>query len=71
MVTVQVLTAVLLVWLGVLLGTSWTTQLLESTLRRRAEERRRLNQEWLAVREVRRRWTECPRCGNRLTDRDR
>jgi cell division protein FtsL len=71
MVTVQVLTAVLLVCLGVLLGTSWTTQLLESTLRRRAEERRRLNQEWLAVREARQRWTKCPRCGMRLTDRDR
>ncbi|HEX2263837.1 MAG TPA: hypothetical protein VHH52_08785 [Pseudonocardiaceae bacterium] len=48
--TIEVLVAILLVCLGILLGTTWTTQALQPRLRRQAEERRRLNEEWSAVR---------------------
>ncbi|PZS37744.1 MAG: hypothetical protein DLM62_17555 [Pseudonocardiales bacterium] len=68
--TVQVLTAVLLVCLGVLLGAIWTIQALQPKLRRQAEQRRRLNEEWSAVRTARRQRRECPRCGALLTERD-
>ncbi|MGH3974646.1 MAG: hypothetical protein ACRDS9_15150 [Pseudonocardiaceae bacterium] len=61
-VTIQVLGAVMLLCLGLLLGTSWTIQALQPKLRRQAEERRRLNEEWLAVREARRRQDKCPHC---------
>jgi hypothetical protein len=37
-----------------LLGTTWTVQALQPTLRRQAEECRRLNEEWLALRTDRR-----------------
>jgi hypothetical protein len=49
-----VLNAVLLVCLGVLLGATWTIQALQPKLRRQTEERRRLNEEWTAVRIARR-----------------
>jgi sulfite exporter TauE/SafE len=49
-VTIEVLVGVLLVCLGLLLGTSWTVQALQPRLRRQAEERRRLNEEWSVVR---------------------
>jgi hypothetical protein len=49
--TLQVLSGVLLVCLGLLLGMTWTIQALQARLRRQAEERRRLNEEWLAIRE--------------------
>ncbi|MGH3671333.1 MAG: hypothetical protein ACRDSH_11960 [Pseudonocardiaceae bacterium] len=63
---VQLLSAGLLVLLGVLLGSTWTTQFLQPRLCRQAEERRRLNEEWVAVRAARQQWGECPRCGRRL-----
>ncbi len=69
-VTLQVLTWVLLVCVGLLLGSSWTVQALQPKLRRQAEERRRLNVEWLAVRTARRQQNECPRCGNPLCEWD-
>lgn len=69
-VTIQVLSAVLLVCLGLLLGASWTTQALQPNLRRQAEERRRLNAEWSAVRTARRQRDKCPRCGGPLSERD-
>jgi hypothetical protein len=69
-VTPQVLGVVLLVCLGVLLGASWTTLALQPTLRRQAEERRRLNEEWAVVRTARRQRGKCPRCGSRLSERD-
>jgi uncharacterized paraquat-inducible protein A len=68
MVTIQVLSVVLLVCLGLLLGTSWTTQALQPKLREQAEERRRLNEEWSAVRTARRQRGECPRCGSLLSE---
>ena len=68
--TVHVLTAILLASLGVLPGPTWTIQALQPKLRRQAEERRRLNEQWAAVRIARRQRRECPRCGSPLTARD-
>ena len=64
------LSAILLVCLGLLLGATWTTQALRPNLRRRAEERRRLNEEWSAVRTARRQRGQCPRCASPLSERD-
>ncbi|MDQ3825727.1 MAG: hypothetical protein M3319_05005 [Actinomycetota bacterium] len=64
--TIQAAGLVLLACLcvGMLLGTTWTVQALQPKLRRQAEERRRLNAEWQAVRDaqqlVQSLW--CPRC---------
>jgi hypothetical protein len=69
-VTLQVLSWVLLVCLGLLLGTTWATQALQPKLRQQAEERRRLNEEWSAVRADRRHGGECSRCGSLLSERD-
>jgi hypothetical protein len=69
-VTLQVLSEVLLVCLGLLLGSTWTTQALQPRLRRQAEERRTLNAEWLAVRTARRQRRQCPSCGSPLAERD-
>jgi hypothetical protein len=69
-VTLTVLSAVLLVCLGLLLGTSWTIQALQPKLRRQAEERRRLNAEWSAVRTTRQRRGKCPRCASPLSEQD-
>ena len=62
--------AALLVCLGLLLGSTWTTQALQPRLRRHAEERRRLNEDWLAIRSTRRRGEKCPHCAYPLTDWD-
>ncbi len=69
-VTIEILGAVILVCLGLLLGASWTIQAVQPKLRRQAEERRRLNEEWLAVRTARQRQSECPRCATSLIERD-
>lgn len=69
-VTIEVLGAVLLVCLGLLLGSSWTIQALQSNLRQQAAERRRLNAEWAAVSTVRKRRGRCPRCGIPLSEQD-
>jgi hypothetical protein len=66
----QLLIGVLLVCLGLLLGTTWTIQALQPKLRRQAEERRRLNKEWSAVHTARRQRGECPRCGSALSEWD-
>jgi hypothetical protein len=58
----------LLVCFGLLLGASWTIQALQPKLRRQAEERRKLNEEWLAVRTARRQRRECPTCGSQLCE---
>lgn len=68
--TIEVLVAILLVCLGILLGTTWTTEALQPMLRRQAEERRRLNEEWSAVRTARRQRGTCPRCASPLTERN-
>lgn len=68
--TLQVLIWVLSVCLGLLLGTTWTIQALQTKFRRQAEERRRLDDEWLMLRAVRRQRSECPRCASPLSERD-
>ncbi len=67
-VTIQMLGAVLLVCLGLLLGSSWTVQALQPKLRRQAEERRRLNEEWSTIFAVRTQQDTCPRCGSPLSE---
>ncbi|MGH3670231.1 MAG: hypothetical protein ACRDSH_06295 [Pseudonocardiaceae bacterium] len=62
--------AVLLVCLGLLLGAAWTVQSLRPNLHRQAEERRRLNEEWQAVRAARRLSGQCPRCAGLLSEQD-
>ena len=69
-VTIQVLGAALLVCFGLLLGSSWTVQALQPKLRRQAEERRRLNEEWSAVLATRVRQGTCLRCGSPLPEPD-
>ncbi|MGH3779678.1 MAG: hypothetical protein ACRDRO_03345 [Pseudonocardiaceae bacterium] len=44
--------------------------MLQPKLGRRAEQRRRLNEEWSARHAARRQRYECPRCGALLTERD-
>ncbi len=57
--------------LGLLLGTTWTVQAFQPRLgRRAAEERRKLNDEWLAVRAARRQQVRCSRCAGPLPERD-
>jgi hypothetical protein len=60
--------SVLLVCIGLLLGATWTTQALQFKFRQLAEERRRLNDEWSAVRMARR--SQCPRCARPLSEQD-
>jgi type II secretory pathway pseudopilin PulG len=62
--------AVLLVWLGLLLGAAWSTSAFQSKLGQQAEERRRLNEEWSAVRTARRQRGACPRCATPLSKQD-
>ncbi len=68
-VTLQVLGSVLLVCFGLLLGNAWTIQALQPKLRRQADERRRLDKEWAAVRTARGQRAQCPRCGITLAER--
>lgn len=69
-VSLQVLSGLLSLCLGLMLGATWTVQALQPKLRRQAEERRRLNEEWVAVRTARRQRGECPRCGSPLSEWD-
>ncbi|MGH3870605.1 MAG: hypothetical protein ACRDSR_03655 [Pseudonocardiaceae bacterium] len=69
-VDLMVLGAILLVCLGLLLGSTWTVEALQPKLRRQAEERRRLNEEWSAIRMARQRRGVCPRCRSPLSERD-
>ncbi|MGH3854064.1 MAG: hypothetical protein ACRDR6_11315 [Pseudonocardiaceae bacterium] len=62
-VTLEVSVGVLLVCLGLLLGSTWTIQALQARFRRLAMERRRLNEEWLALRAALQRRGRCRRCG--------
>ena len=66
----MVLGAALLICFGLLLGSTWTTQILQPKLRRQAEERRRLNAEWSAVRNARKQLETCPRCAGPLPELD-
>jgi len=59
-----------LVCLGLLLGGAWTIQAVQPKLRQQAEERRRLNEEWSAVRTAARQRGTCPRCATLLPEGD-
>jgi len=67
-VTIQALGLILLgcLFVGMLLGTTFTVQAIRPEFRRQAEERRRLDAEWRVIRQVQQvvqpRW--CPRCGH-------
>lgn len=56
----------LLIFLGMLLGATWTNQVNRAQLDRQAAERRRLNDEWTAIRAIRQEQSGCPRCGGTL-----
>ncbi|HET9117636.1 MAG TPA: hypothetical protein VFN75_06110 [Pseudonocardiaceae bacterium] len=62
--------ATLLVCLGLLLGSTWTVQALQARFRRLAQERRRLNDEWSAMRRGRRQQGQCARCARPLCEQD-
>jgi hypothetical protein len=62
--------AALLICLGMLLGATWTTQVLQVKFRQHAEERRRLNDEWLALHNARLQLRRCPHCAGPLSERD-
>lgn len=57
------LSELLLICLGVLLGATWTDQILQARYRQQAQERRRLNEERAVLDAARRQWGRCPRCG--------
>ncbi|MGH3672354.1 MAG: hypothetical protein ACRDSH_17250 [Pseudonocardiaceae bacterium] len=59
-----------LLCLGLLLGASWTSQTHQPRIRQAAEERRRLNEEWAAVRATRQQRGCCPHCEGPHTGRD-
>jgi len=65
-VIIYFLGGLMLICLGLLLGSSWTVQALETKLQRQAEERHKLNEEWLAIRAARQLQGKCARCENRL-----
>lgn len=51
--------ALLLVCFGLLLGAAWATQVLHHQHKLLAEERRRLNEQWLAIRAAQRHHRKC------------
>lgn len=57
-----IVVCLVLLCLGLLLGASWTSQTLLPERCQLAEERRRLNEEWAAVRTARQQRLHCPRC---------
>ncbi|MGH3821415.1 MAG: hypothetical protein ACRDRA_01000 [Pseudonocardiaceae bacterium] len=67
-VTLLVLSGVLLICLGLLLGATWTTQALQPKLSKQAQERRKLDEEWAALHAFRRQRSLCPRCGGLLAE---
>lgn len=72
MITIVLLGALLSACLGALIGSAWTVQALEGRLRYHATERRRLNDEWAAVRALRERRRRCVDCDDELNwHRDR
>lgn len=64
------LIAGLAICFGLLLGTTWTIMAMQPRLRRQAQDRRNLNEEWLAVRSAGRRQGRCPYCALRLAEYD-
>lgn len=63
---ILLVTGLVLIGLGILLGSAWTTQALEGRFRHQAAERRRLNEEWQALRAFRAQRGRCSRCDAEL-----
>lgn len=66
MMTTLLVAGLLLIGLGALIGSSWTVQALEARSRHHAAERRRLNEEWSAVRAYRAQQRRCVDCEDRV-----
>ncbi|MPZ64626.1 MAG: hypothetical protein GEU83_03595 [Pseudonocardiaceae bacterium] len=66
MMTMLLVVGLLLIGLGALIGSSWTVQALEGRFRHHAAERRRLNEEWSAVRAYRAQQRRCVDCEDEL-----
>jgi hypothetical protein len=64
------LSAALLILLGLLLGWTWTTQVLQPKHRRQAEKCRSLTEKSTAIRTACRQDGECPRCASPLSEQD-
>ncbi|MFN2503240.1 MAG: hypothetical protein ABR540_03220 [Acidimicrobiales bacterium] len=64
--TVLLLGVLLALCFGVLIGSAWTTEVLGGRFRHHAAERRRLNEEWAALRRLRAELRRCPRCDDVL-----
>lgn len=60
----------LLIFLGMLLGAAWTTQATQSRISRLAKERRRMNEEWAAIRAARQQQTEPTHRSSPLSNRN-
>ncbi|MGH3796430.1 MAG: hypothetical protein ACRDSP_16240 [Pseudonocardiaceae bacterium] len=65
-----VVSAILLVCLGLLLGAAWTTQALQLKFREYAKERRRLDEEWRAMLATRSQWAQRQRYGSMPPEQD-
>lgn len=65
MITLLVV-GLVLIGIGTLIGSSWTVQALEAKFRQQTAERRRLNEEWRAVRAYRARQRHCAACDDQL-----
>lgn len=63
-VIIQVFGLFLLLCVGLLLGSTWTIQVVRPKLDRQAEERRRLNDEWAMIYSIRQQQARCKRCGS-------
>lgn len=68
-VILLMLIGILFVCFGLLLGSTWTIQALRPRLCHQAEERRKLNEEWAALRTAHEKQQRCPRCGIPLDER--
>lgn len=65
--TITLLVAgLVLIGVGALIGSSWTVQALDGKFRQHATERRRLNEEWRAVRAYRAQQRRCVDCDDEL-----
>ncbi len=62
MTTTLLMVGLLLIGLGALIGSTWTVQALEGRFRHHAAERRRLNEEWSAIRAHRAQQRRCVDC---------
>lgn len=63
MITLLVV-GLVLIGVGALIGSSWTVQALEGRFRQHAAERRRLNEEWRALRAYRAQQRRCVDCAD-------